>query len=159
MKKIISALAVIAIIVVCAYVISYKRAAAPSTNPVVIVPATPAMHCGLRVTRPLPGSQVTFPLEIKAVVDNTGAQNLGCSWGAFEAQAGSIVIQDMLNNTLATGVLSTTDNWMTSDPVAYAATIPALSNPNYTGPLVITFTEDNAQGIPNPDTLTIQVTK
>jgi hypothetical protein len=120
---------------------------------------TPASKCGLTVNSPLPASTVTFPLSINATVDNTQSTTLGCSWTVFEAQAGPIKIKDGSGNTLATGVLATTANWMTTSPTIYTAMISALSNPSYVGPLSIIFEEDNPADFPNPDTLTLSVVK
>ena len=48
---------------------------------------------------------------------------------------------------------------MTANATPYSASITALSNPNYSGPLTLVFTEDNAEGDPNPDMLTVAVVK
>jgi hypothetical protein len=77
----------------------------------------------------------------------------------FEAQAGGVEIKDQSGNVLAQAPLTTTSDWMTTAATPYKATISALSNPSYTGPLTLVFTEDNPSGGPNPDTLSVQVVK
>ena len=118
-----------------------------------------ASHCGMTINSPLPGSTVAFPLTINATVDNTQMTSLGCSWGVFEAQAGGVEVKDGSGNVLATAPVTTTANWMTANATPYSASITALSNPNYSGPLTLVFTEDNAEGDPNPDMLTVAVVK
>ncbi len=149
------------IIGIGAYIITDKEVVAPVIQQTQ-VPAqtqptqTIASSCGLTINSPLVNSTVTFPLTINATVDNTGP---GCHWGVFEANAGGVEIKDQNGNTLAQTYLGTTADWMTSAATPYSATISSLSNPSYTGPLSIIFTEDNSADFPNPDMLTVSVIK
>ncbi len=43
--------------------------------------------CGIKVFSPLPGQQVSFPLEVSGYVN-------GCDWTPFEGQAASLEIRD-----------------------------------------------------------------
>ena len=146
----------IVVIALGAYTISQKKAVAPTDLTPQIVTAS---HCGLIIDNPPVGSTVTFPLTINAVVDNTQAQALGCSWVVFEAQSGTVTVKDGSGNVLAQTFLSTTADWMTTSPTPYTATIASLSNPSYTGPLTLTFEEENPSGEGIPDTLVVNVVK
>jgi hypothetical protein len=164
MKKIFALVLLIIVIIGSVYFINQKKTIAPGQTATTGSNNTPqhqgpSTNCGMTITSPTEGSTVTFPLSIDATVDNTNAQSLGCSWGVFEAQAGNVQVKDPSGNILAQVPLTTTDNWMTTGPVAYTATIASLSNPAYSGPLTLLFTEDNSSGKPNPDTLTIQIVK
>lgn len=158
MKNTLIAVLAVVVIGLGAYTIIQKKAVTPALEEQQQARVA-GSHCGLTINSPLTGSTVTFPLTINAMVDNTAATTLGCSWGVFEANAGSVVIKDTNGNVLAQSYLATTANWMTVNPTVYNATIPSLSNPSYTGALTIMFTEDNSADIPNPDTLSIQVVK
>jgi hypothetical protein len=135
------------------YLYHKNKVVAPSQNEVA------ASHCGLTIDSPLPGSTVTFPLIIDATIDNTQSAALGCSWGVFEAIGGSVTLKDQSGTTLAQVPLQAGGDWMTTAPTPYSATFATISNPSYTGPLSIIFTEDNAADAPNPDTLTLSVVK
>jgi hypothetical protein len=157
MKNSFIAILIIIIIALGAYTLTKNKAMAPSEGGNQQIGA--ASNCGLTVDSPLPGSTVTFPLTINATVDNTKMSTVGCSWTVFEAQAGGVEIKDQSGNVLAQAPLTTTSDWMTTAATPYKATISALSNPSYTGPLTLVFTEDNPSGGPNPDTLSVQVVK
>ena len=152
MKNILIIILFAAIIGLGIYILSNKKVITPTEE-------KSTSHCGFTVNSPLPGSIVTFPLFINAVVDNINSKTLGCSWTVFEAQAGGVVVKDSTGAILATSTMNTTEDWTTSNPVTYTSTIPTLSNPSYAGPLTIVFTEDNPSGNPNPDTLSVSVTK
>jgi len=49
--------------------------------------------CGIKIFSPLPGQQISFPLEVSGYVN-------GCNWVPFESQVGKLEIRDT-NNTLS----------------------------------------------------------
>ena len=155
MKNTLFGILTLGVIVLGVYMIKQQQAIAPVTEQ----PQTTASLCGLTVTNPTVGATVTLPLTINAIVDNTQAATLGCSWTVFEAQAGTVTVKDAQGNVLATGVMTTTSNWMTTAPTPYTATITSLSNSSYTGPLSLIFDEENPGDLPNPDQLTVAVVK
>jgi hypothetical protein len=157
MKNTLIGILVVVVIALGAYTINQRRAVAPTQNNPIT--ATAASHCGLTVNSPLPNTVVTFPLSLNVTVDNTQAAALGCSWTVFEAQSGTVTIKDVSGTTLAQTFLSTTADWMTVNPTAYTTTIASISNPSYTGPLTLTFEEENPSGEGTPDTLVVGVMK
>ncbi len=113
------------------------------------------MHCALSVVSPLPNTTVSFPLEVKVIVDNTNAPD--CRWTVFEAQAGFISLSDV-NGPIAlvgSSALTTTDDWMTTSPVTYTTTLTPVSNP--TGTVTITFNEEDVKGDGNAQTASYTV--
>ena len=161
MKNTLIGILVVIVIGLGVYTITQRKAGAPTTGELQpgISLSAPMEKCGLKVTYPFPGSTVAFPLTINAIIDNTQAATLGCSWTVFEAQAGTVVVKDSSGTVLANTVLTTTSNWMTTSPTPYTATVAALSNPAYTGPLTITFEEENPSGEGVPDTMVLPVVK
>lgn len=112
--------------------------------------------CGLEVLSPLANTAVSFPLLVNAIVDNTNTEELGCSWVVFEAQAGIVKVMNGATE-VGMGILSTTEDWMTSSPVNYSGSV-SLSAPVASGtPLTLLFEEENPSGEGIPDTLTIPV--
>lgn len=162
MKNTLISVLIIVVIVLGGYALLNNKATAPTNtgNPTSQeTQLTAATHCGLTIDAPLAGATVTFPLTIQATVDNTQSTALGCSWGVFEAQAGTVEIKDTNGASLATGILTTTSDWMTANATPYSVTISALSNPGYTGALSLIFNEENPGDLPSPDSLTVAVLK
>ena len=151
-------LAVLAVIVVLFFVYFKmpKKTEAPVIDNSLAVKTEKVSHCGLTVNSPLGGSTISFPLAVSAVVDNTNASKLGCSWTVFEAQAGTVKV---MNGTTEVGhsVLATTSNWMTSGPVNYSSTITLSSQVSSGTPLTLVFEEENPSGEGTPDTLVIPI--
>jgi hypothetical protein len=113
--------------------------------------------CGFSVSSPQANSSVTFPLTIKGVVDNSKAQQLGCSWSMFEGAAGGAQLYYNYQNqgwkTLNTPRAITVSSWMTTT-TPFEFTMPfdnsSIGLPSGT-PLKIIFSEDNASGLPPVD--------
>ncbi len=110
-------------------------------------------HCGLVVLSPKDGAKVKSEIAVSAVVDNVDRVKRGCSWGVFEAQAGTIIARDKNNEVVGTGVLTTKSEWMTEQPVSYESVISVQAG--FTGPITLSFVEDNSADIPKPDTHSI----
>ena len=51
-----------------------------------------ASKCGLTVAYPIINSSITFPLVVKGVIDNSKADELGCSWNVVSSRAGEAQI-------------------------------------------------------------------
>lgn len=115
-------------------------------------------HCGLTVSSPLSNTLVSFPLSVSAIVDNTDMTNLGCGWTVFEAQAGTIKVLDINNQVVGSGILTTTQDWMTTSPVAYTSTVTLTGVPASNN-LTLVFTEDDPSDMGNVDTLSVPVIK
>lgn len=96
----------------------------------------------LTITTPESGAQVTDPVTVTVVVDNT---NPKCGWTVFEAQAGSMELRDETDQLIGTGILTTTDDWMTNQPVTYTGTIPFMNVPASAN-LVLTIFEEDPSG-------------
>ena len=104
----------------------------------------------LRIVKPKENQLIISPLTVSVVVDNTSTM---CHWTVFEAQAGTIEIIDDAGTTVGTGILKTTDNWMTNKPVTYDGTIIFTQTP-VSNTVVLQITEENPSGKPNPQTVT-----
>ncbi len=132
------------------------EAPVPADNtPVVTVPPT----CGFSVTSPAPNQKVSFPLVVKGVVDNTDAENKGCSWQMFEGQAGSAQLYAYNIDGKETGwqkigaaVPTTVADWMTTS-TTFAINIGNDQMGLAQGTqMKIVFEEEDAAGFGNPDT-------
>ncbi len=113
--------------------------------------------CGLNILTPLKNAEVSFPLTIKGKIDNTNREAAGCSWGMFEANAGSAQLLYFSNankkwNPLGVAVPipvdTDNDTWMSDK-----ATFSLVMNFNNDGiglpagtPLKIVFSEDDPSG-------------
>lgn len=98
-----------------------------------------AQKCGLKIMNPAIGATVSFPLQVKGIVDNRNYKAIGCSWGLFEGQAGAVEVFANINNAGWKSVsywtsnsngpsagfvpLMSEGNWMTSGPVDVSANI------------------------------------
>ena len=108
----------------------------------------------LKVVSPLPGSTQTLPLQVNVIVDNGSTPN--CPWTVFEAQAGVIQLLDNSNIAVGSGVLATTQDWMTDDPVGYSGEIPniAVVPP---GNATLVITEEDPAGMGDAQTIEIPI--
>lgn len=89
---------------------------------------------------PRSGTKITSPLTVTVTVDNTKS----CKWTVFEAQAGTLTIKDSNGKALGTGILTTTGEWMTEQPVTYTGTIE-FSEPA-TDDVTLVITEEDPSG-------------
>ena len=87
-----------------------------------------------------------FPLTVNAVVDNTLAGELGCSWAVFEAQAALIEVMDSDNNKVGQGLLTTTEDWMTTGPVNFTSVISLDDGVSSGEELTLIFNEEDPSG-------------
>jgi hypothetical protein len=95
----------------------------------------------------LSGSNVAFPLSVTGIVDNTDAVELGCSWTMFEAQAAYMELKAENGAVVATGILETGEEWMTTGPVNFSGTLsPATPIPAGTLLTLIVNEEDPSDG-------------
>ncbi|HEX7041745.1 MAG TPA: hypothetical protein VF189_00705 [Patescibacteria group bacterium] len=105
----------------------------------------------LEVKSPVPTQKISPPsINVVVVVDNS---NPKCSWGVFEAQAGTVQLEDDAQNVLATGTLNTNEDWTAKKPVTYQTTIPF--NGTTSTKLNLVITEENPSGSDNPQTVSI----
>ncbi len=108
---------------------------------------------GLKIVSPTKDQQITSPVTVTVIVDNTNNQ---CKWTVFEAQAGTMTLKDSSGQTLGTGTLTTSYDWMTDQPVEYTGTI-TFSQP--TGnKLKLLIEEENPSGQPGASQVTLPLT-
>jgi hypothetical protein len=114
--------------------------------------------CGLTVNSHSPDSKVKFPLKIRGTIDNSSAKQSKCFWQMFEGQAG--VAQTYFKDAggewkkLGESKPVMVDDWMSVSSIFNVSL-----NLNNEGiglasgtQLKVVFTEENASGMPNPDT-------
>lgn len=89
---------------------------------------------------PQSGTKITSPFTVSVTVDNTKS----CKWTVFEAQAGTLTLKDADGQTLGTGLLTTTGEWMTEQPVTYRGMIE-FSEPA-TDDVTLVITEEDPSG-------------
>lgn len=124
----------------------------PSPTPSSPSPALPVVTTvgctskALTVLEPAANANVDLPLTVKVRVHN--AEHPDCMWTVFEAQAGTMRLLDAEGVTVGTGTLTTTDDWMTTGPVEFTGTIPALSLVSGAATLVITEENPSGEGTP-----------
>jgi hypothetical protein len=114
---------------------------------------TPLPSCdALTNISPKAGDKVASPLTVTVTVDNTKS----CKWTVFEAQAGTLSLIDTTNQTIGTGTLTTSEEWMTDQPVVYQGTIEFTTTPA-SGDLTLKITEEDPSG-QGPQEVTIPLT-
>jgi hypothetical protein len=122
MKKII----IVIVIILTAIFAFWKITTKPNIEPAIKSTQKTQTTCtALKIINPQPNEQVASDFTVKVVVDNT---NPKCQWTVFEAQAGTINVVDSNGNTAGNGILKTSDNWMTKDPVTYSGTVSLNTN-------------------------------
>lgn len=112
--------------------------------------------CGIIVSDPTPDSVVAFPLTIKTIVDNTDMETRGCAWTVFEAQAGTVKVLDSTNTEVGMGILTTTEDWMTTSAVHYSSQVSLVGTPSGKN-LKLVFEEENPSAEGTPDTFIMNV--
>lgn len=143
------------------YILGYKGSQKGQSNSGDVVEhynTLPETACGLTIIDPLPSTKVSFPFTVSGIVNNTKYKELGCSWGVFEAVAGTIQVKDETGKVISNDAPFTTNNqdWMTDPSSVYTGTL-LLEDPGFKGKATIHFTEDNSAGFDNPDTLDIPI--
>ncbi|MBP6912908.1 MAG: hypothetical protein KBB86_03155 [Candidatus Pacebacteria bacterium] len=114
-------------------------------------------NCGMTIDGPLENGSVGQKFTVDATLDNSEREMLGCSWTAFEAQAGVVYVKDGYGKDLANPTpLSTSQDWMTDEPVNYFADINILSG--YTGPALVIINEEDPSGEKVSKTISFPVT-
>lgn len=112
-------------------------------------------NCGLSInyTKEVVGDS----FKVEAILDNNERETLGCSWTAFEAQAGVVYIKDGNGNDVINPTpLTTVMEWMTDDPVLYTANVQILNN--YKGDALVIVNEDDPSGEKISKTITFPIT-
>lgn len=143
---------IVAVVVLVAIILTARKQQERVVPPIVYnTPEQPVVEdtsdCGFTLTSPLSGASVSFPLSVTAVVDNSDAIELGCSWTMFEAQAAFMELKDEDGAVLATGVLDTGEEWMTTGPVNFSGTLsPANPVPAGTLLTLVINEEDPSDG-------------
>lgn len=116
---------------------------------------TPAPTCQpLTVITPKSGEKITSPLSISVIVDNTACSS--SHWTVWEAQAGTVTLEDNNGKVLGRAVLKTQDDWTLQKPTPYNAVIQYSARPD-SGNLKLIIQEENPSGKPNPKSITVQL--
>ena len=119
-----------------------------SQNKSTETPTTTVSECTtqpLKVVSPLPNEQVSFPVNVEVIVDNS---NPNCDhWTVFEAQAGTAEIKTADGTPVGSTPLSTESDWMTDQAVTYKATIPLVEDTNETE-FTLVISSENPSGEP-----------
>ncbi len=114
-------------------------------------------NCGLLTTAPGPNETVGQNFPFSVIIDNSNRETLGCSWTVFEAQAGVVYVKDISDKDIADPTpLTTTMEWMTTEPVIYNANIQIKNN--YRGKANLVIKEDDPSGEKIPKIVTIPIT-
>jgi hypothetical protein len=143
MKKIFIILGVIIIV----GIIFFKLKPSPQHTQTVPLHAntTVSSTCNaLTITSPKQNEQVSNNFLVKVVVDNS---NPKCHWKVSEAQAGKATVKDSSGNIVGSGVLSTSEEWMTDKPVTYSGEIELNDNTSK-GNITLSIEEENPSGKP-----------
>lgn len=125
-----------------------------ATKPAAISPTlslSPSTVSCLQVVSPEKNQIALSPLTVTVVVNNTSKH---CHWTVFEAQAGTIAVVDNEGTTIGTGVLKTTENWMTDTSVRYNGTVIFTKTPTSNN-LILQITEENPSGTASPQLVTL----
>ncbi len=119
-----------------------------------LLPNPKSSPCFTFVT-PVPNSSVkAFPIPVEVVVDNSGDK--GCAWTTFEGSAGTMKLTDRFNKVIATGKLTTEENWMTEGPVTFKGVI-GDELVVHDQILRLTITEENPRGEGESDEVIIKL--
>ena len=105
----------------------------------------------MTILEPVPGATVTLPFTVKARVHN--AERPDCPWTVFEAQAASMRLLDTNGATVGTGILMTSQDWMTDGSIEFTGDIPAIAVVQGQATLIIT--EENPSGEGTPEEIMI----
>ena len=101
--------------------------------------------CGFTLISPKEGDTVGLEFMVEGIVDNTKIQERGCGWTVFEAQAGIVHIYDSTGFSVGSALLTTSQDWMTPNPVNYEAKIKIDLNPS-DEKLLMVIEEDDTSG-------------
>lgn len=80
---------------------------------------------------------ITLPMTV------TGTAQVWFFEGSFP-----VFMKDSNGNQIGVGLASSSQDWMTANPIPFSVTLPAV---NYTGPGTLVFTKDNPSGEPQFD--------
>jgi|GEM_PF-5613430 len=75
------------------------------------LPNTQASVCGLTVSQPLPGTSVSYQIDVRGSIDHARGALLGCGWATFEGQGGTAEVLDGSGARLAGPVPIPVADW------------------------------------------------
>lgn len=123
----------------------------PSVPTVADTPITE--KCGAQLVSPKPNEIVHESILVELVVAHPAGAS--CNWVVFEGQGGTVELIDEDGLVIATALLETIEEWMTTEPVLFTGTL-SVKEIN-SAKLKIKITEDDPSGIGIVDTITIPV--
>lgn len=149
MKKLWVALVLVGLVSACSGSVRNedKTEALSKNPPKVQTVRNPNNNCadrGIKIISPTAKEEISFPIYVEAVVDNTGEKE--CLWTVFEAQAGEVKAYDTAGNITARGTLKTVEDWMASGPVTYKAILNLEKGP-VSKELKVIITEEDPSGL------------
>ncbi len=156
MKKLFPIIIVVLILLICGLYI-FRRVnlnESISTIPSPIPSPIKAQCTAVTLLSPQENQKVSSPLAITVTVDN---RNKDCRWTVFEAQAGTLRLLDESKTVIGEGVLTTSGDWMTNEPVMYNGIITFEKSP-VGKKLELQIIEENPSGKPDSQILTFPLT-
>lgn len=109
--------------------------------------------CGAQLISPKPNEVVHESIQVELVVAHPAGAS--CNWVVFEGLGGRVELIDEDGLVIATALLETTEEWMTTEPVLFTGSLSVkeINSAN----LQIRVTEDDPSGMGIVDTITIPV--
>jgi hypothetical protein len=120
------------------YILGYKGSQKGQSNSGDVVEALTTrcrkLHVDLLLSIRFLVQKFLFPFTVSGIVNNTKYKELGCSWGVFEAVAGTIQVKDETGKVISNDAPFTTNNqdWMTDPSSVYTGTL-LLEDPGFKG--------------------------
>ena len=152
MNKHIRAFVIIGVLAVAIIIVGVIVGKNIKPNPYLQIPAPQAQGI-VGVTTS--GGQITINNLVPGQTIHTPFTVTGIIAGWFFEGSFPVYMNDNLGNRIGAGIASSSQDWMTANPIPFSVTLPAVS---YTGPGTLVFHNDNASGEPqNDDSYTVPV--
>ena len=120
--------------------------------------------CGFSVTYPTSGTRVAFPLTVKGIIDQVAGKKSGCTWKEVNSIAGTAQLFYNQNGmgwrSQGIPVSIMTEGQITASSSSFFVNLNFLNagvGLKSGTPMKITFVENNALGITNPETFDLYV--
>lgn len=138
MRSIVIIVILAAIIIIVGFFIKGSMVSAPVSQNTDSQPQVPVSPSGKLTIDNLGQNQsIVLPMTITGTVQ-----------GWFFEGSFPVFMKDSNGNQIGVGLASSSQDWMTANPIPFSVTLPAV---NYTGPGSLVFTKDNPSGEPQFD--------
>jgi len=94
------------------------------------------------------GGQIVIDNLVQGQTIHTPITVTGMKGGWFFEGSFPVYMKDSAGNQIGVGLATSTQDWMTANPIPFSVTLPAT---NYTGPGTLVFHNDNPSGEPQND--------